>query len=200
MRVAVAGGAVGGFIAAGLGSRLVMRIIALADPGTDGARTDAEATVGEFTFGGTFELAVLGTIAGVMGGLAYLGLRRWLPLPAAWRGLTYGVVTLVTVGQLLFDTNNADFQIFEPIVLAIALFSALFLVNGFIVAPLVDRFHPDPDYAVSLRVSRAVTGVLALVCVLGLAAYAGTVVEMIDDQGTCISALGGGAGCAVHAP
>jgi hypothetical protein len=192
-------GALSGAISAGAGSRIVMRIIALANPDSDGAFTDAEATVGEITFDGTVNLLMLGTIAGVMGGVAYLGARRWLPVPAAWKGLTYGVVSLLTVGQLLFDTHNADFQIFEPVVMVIALFSVLFLVNGLIVGALVDRFHREPAYRASPRVSRAVTGVLALVCVLGFVAHAITTVQMIDDEGTCISALGGGAGCAVRA-
>jgi hypothetical protein len=192
-------GALSGAISAGAGSRIVMRIIALANPDSDGAFTDAEATVGEITFDGTMNLILLGTIAGVMGGAAYLGVRRWLPGPASWKGLAYGVVSLLTVGQLLFDTHNADFQIFEPVVMVIALFSVLFLVNGLIVGALVDRFHREPAYRASPRVSRAVTGVLALVCVLGFVAHAITTVQMIDDEGTCISALGGGAGCAVRA-
>ena len=198
MRIAVAAGAFAGMISAGLGSRVVMRIIALADPSTDGATTDAEATVGDITFGGTANLMMLGTIAGVMGGATYLGVRRWLPVPAAGKGLAYGVVSLLTVGQLLFDTHNADFQIFEPVVLVIVLFSLLFLLNGLIVAPLVDRFHPEPTYRPSLRVSRAVTAGIAVICVLGAAAHVGTTVQMIDDEGTCLSALGGGAGCAVR--
>ena len=192
-------GALSGAISAGAGSRIVMRIIALANPDSDGAFTDAEATVGEITFGGTVNLLMLGTIAGVMGGVAYLGVRRWLPVPSARKGLTYGVVSLLTVGQLLFDRNNADFQIFEPVLLAIALFSVLFLLNGLLVGVLVDKFRPEPPYRASLRVSRAVTGAIALVCVLGFVAHAITTVQMIDDEGTCISALGGGAGCAVRA-
>jgi len=199
MRWAVAVGALSGAISAGVGARVVMRIIALADPGTDGATTDAEATVGEITFSGTMNLLLLGTIAGVMGGALYLGLRRWLPVPGAWKGLTYGVVSLLTVGQLLFDTNNADFQIFEPVLLVIALFSVLFLLNGLIVGALLDRFRPEPAYPPSLRVPRIVTGVIAVVCVLGLAAHVITTVQMVDDEGTCISALGGGQGCAVSA-
>jgi hypothetical protein len=175
-----------------------MRFIALADPETDGRFTDAEATVGEFTFGGTVELAVLGTIAGVIGGALYLGMRRWLPGSSGWRGLAYGAFTLLTVGQLLFDRNNADFEIFERVLLVIALFSVLFFVNAFIVSGLVDRFRPEPAYEPSARVSRTVTGVIALVCVLGFAAHAITTVQMVDDQGTCLSAKGGGAGCAVR--
>ncbi len=60
-----------------------MRIIALADPSTDGLVTDADATVGDITFGGTINLLLLGTIAGVMGGVVYLGIRQFLSKPAA---------------------------------------------------------------------------------------------------------------------
>ena len=199
MRWAVAVGALAGVISAGVGARVVMRIIALANPDRDGVLTDAEATVGDITFGGTMNLLLLGTIAGVMGGVAYLGLRRWLPVPAAWKGLTYGIVSLLTVGQLLFDRNNADFQIFEPVLMVIALFSVLFLLNGLIVSAPLDRFHREPTYPASLRVSRAVTGAIALVCVLGIVAHAITTVQMINDEGSCLSAVGGGGGCAVRA-
>src|SRR3990172_2553352 len=199
MRWAVALGALSGVISAGVGARVVMRIIALANPDSDGVLTDEEATVGDITFGGTMNLLFLGTVAGIMGGAVYLGLRRWLPVPAAWKGLTWGIVSLLTVGQLLFDIHNADFQIFKPVVMVIALFSVLFLLNGFLVGGLVGRFHPEPVYPPSLRVSRAVTGVLALVCVLGIVAYADTVPQMIDDEGSCLSAVGGGNGCAVPA-
>src|SRR3990172_3266019 len=75
MRWAVALGALSGVISAGLGARVVMRIIALANPARDGVFTDAEATVGDITFDGTMNLLLLGTIAGIMGGAAYLGLR-----------------------------------------------------------------------------------------------------------------------------
>ena len=199
MRWAVAVGALSGVISAGVGARVVMRIIALANPDNDGVFTDAEATVGEITFDGTVGLLFLGTVAGIMGGAVYLGLRRWLPVPAAWKGLTWGIVSLLTVGQLLFDTHNADFQIFKPVVMVIALFSVLVLLNGLLVGALVGRFHPEPGYRPSLRVSRAVAPVIAVVCVLGIVAYADTIPQMIDDEGTCLSAVGGGNGCAVRA-
>ena len=199
MRWAVALGALSGVISAGVGARLVMRIIALANPDRDGVFTDAEATVGDVTFGGTMNLLLLGTVAGVMGGAVYLGLRRWLPVPATWKGLAYGIFSLLTVGQLLFDTHNADFQIFEPVVMVIALFSVLFLFNGLILGTLVGRFHPEPEYRPSLRVSRAVTGVIVAVCLLGIVAHAITTVQMINDEGSRVSAVGGGGGCAVPA-
>jgi len=130
-----------------------------------------------------------------MGGTLYLGVRRWPPVPAAWKWLAYAVLALATVGQLLFDQNNADFQIFEPVLMVIALFSVLFFLNGLIVSALVDRFHPEPAYSSSLRVSRAVTGIIVLVCVLGFAAHAASTMELVDEQGSCLSAKGGGLGC-----
>lgn len=195
---AVTAGAIAGVVSAGVGARVVMRIIALANPDRDGVSTDAEATVGQITLDGTIFLLLLGTIAGIMGGVVYLGLRRWLPVPASWKGLAYGAVTLVTVGNLLLDTNNPDFQIFEPVVMVIALFSLLFLLNGLMVGALLQRFHREPTYQTSLRVSRSVTGLISVVCLLGMVGLVAGTVQMINDEGTCFSAAGGGNGCAVR--
>jgi hypothetical protein len=194
---AVAAGAVAGFIAGGVGSRLVMYAIRLLNDNRTGATTDSSGTVGEFSVGGTVSLLVLGTLAGILAGLVYLGLRRWLPAPRAWRGPAFGALMLVTVGQALFDPGNVDFQIFEPVLVVVLLFAALFLVNGVILAVLLDRLHPEPAYARSTRVSRAVTGVIAIVAVLGIALFAGTLATMVEDAGTCYSAAGSGEGCAV---
>ena len=199
MRWAVGLGALSGLVSAGVGSRIVMRLIALADPSSDGTFTDAEAIVGDFTLGGTFGLLALGAVAGIMGGLLYLGLRRWLPAPPAWNGAAYGVFTLLTVGNVLFDPGNADFQIFEPALLVIALFSLLFFVNGLLLAGLMDRLYPEPVYAHRPRVSRAVTSVLAIVCVIGAIGFVGGTLGMIEDEGTCLRAAGQGNGCAVFA-
>lgn len=197
VRGAVAAGAVAGLISAGIGSRVVMRIIAVLNDDRDGVTTDASATVGEISLGGTMSLLVLGVIAGVLGGLMYLGLRRWLFVPAAWRGVAFAAVTLVTVGHPLFDTANVDFQIFEPVVVVLALFATLFLINGLILVPLADRIHPEPVYAAGTRVPKAVAGVIALVCVFGLVLIVDTFRTMRNDEGTCYSAAGGGEGCAV---
>ena len=197
IRRAVVAGAIAGFIAGGIGSRIVMAIIALLNEDKDGVLTDSSATVGEFSIGGTASLLALGTIAGILGGLLYLGLRRWLWVPSGWKGPAFGLLTLVTVGQPLFDTANVDFQIFEPVLVVVALFAALFFVNGVILARLLDRIHPEPGYPPGSRVPRVVAGALALVTLLGLLVMAGTVSTMVDDAGTCYAAFGGGEGCAV---
>lgn len=197
VRGAVFAGAIAGFVAAGIGSRVVMRIIALTNDDRDGVLTDSSAIVGDISLGGTMSLLLLGTIAGVIGGLLYLGLRRWLWVPPVWRGVAFALVTLVTIGQPVFDPANVDFQIFEPVVLVIGMFTALFLINGLILAPLLDRIHPEPSYPASTRVPRAVAGVVALACVFGAVVTIDTFRTMVDDAGTCVSARGGGEGCAV---
>jgi hypothetical protein len=174
-----------------------MRVITLLNDDRRGVTTDASATVGEVSLEGTISLLALGTIAGVLGGLLYLGLRRWLWVPPAWRGVAFGAVTLVTVGQPLFDPANVDFQIFEPVLAVFALFAALFFINGMVLAPLFDRIHPEPRYASGRRVPRIAAGAVALVFVLGFVLLASTVVTMVEDEGTCYSAAGGGEGCAV---
>ena len=196
---AVGLGALSGLVAGGIGGRIVMRLIALADPSSDGTFTDAKATVGEVTVDGTLTVLAFGAFAGAIAGLLYLGLRRWLPVPPAWNGVAYGGFTLVTAGLLFFDPSNADFQIFEPVLIVVVLFSALFFVNGLLLSGLMDRLHPEPRYAHSPRVTRAATGALAIVCVLGALGFAGSTIGMIEDSGTCLRAAGEGNGCALLA-
>ena len=77
--VAALSGFAAGVIAGGIGSRVAMQIVAVASgPDLQGALTEAEATVGEITAGGTFFLLVFGGFISVIGGLAFLALRPWV--------------------------------------------------------------------------------------------------------------------------
>jgi hypothetical protein len=197
LRGAAVAGTIAGFIAAGIGSRVVMRVIFLFNRESDGVTTDASATVGDVSAGGTLGLLVLGSLAGVLGGVFYLGLRRWLPVPTVWRGLAFAVITLLTIGQILFDPANVDFQMFEPVLLVVALFTLLFFINGFILAPIADRIHPEPAYSAGVVMPRIVGGIIIIVSLLGFVVMADTVRTMVADSGSCFSARGGGQGCAV---
>ena len=196
---ATAAGVIAGVLSAGIGARVVMRLIAILDPSTNGAFTDAEATVGEITLEGSAQFLIFGSILGAVSGLVYLGLRRWLPVGKPWRGIAYGALTLVTIGQPLFDPANVDFQIFEPVIVVVALFAALFFLNGFVVAKLLDRWHPEPEYQASTRMPRITAGVLVIFLVLGSILFAGGTIGLVEDQGSCLSAIGSGNGCAVAA-
>src|SRR5438876_6306242 len=88
----VLAGALFGALFGGVLGRILMRVIFLIDKSNDGAETDF-GTVGEITVGGTLTLLVLSSITGVMGGMFYIGIRRWLPWPSpVARGVFFGLL------------------------------------------------------------------------------------------------------------
>ena len=141
-------GAVAGFIAGGIGSRVAMRVAAITtEDRFRGFTTEAEATVGEITVAGTISLLIGGTVLGILGGVWYLAARRWLPVPQRWQGLVFGLLLLATVGPVLIEGDNRDFQLFGPKLLNISMFASLPLLFGLIVVPLavrLERALPGP--------------------------------------------------------
>lgn len=128
-----------GMIAGGAGSRLAMRITAVAAGSADqGAITEFEATVGEITAGGTIFLILAGGLVGVFGGLIYLAMRRWLADAGRWKGLAFGLLLYAIFGAAIIRGDNPDFHLFGPPALNIAMFASMFVVFGLLVAPLFD--------------------------------------------------------------
>ncbi len=175
LAVAIISGAAAGLIAGGVGSRVAMRIVAITARDADqGAITDAQATVGEITAGGTIVLIVFaGIFAGAFGGLLYAATRRWLADAGRLKGLTFGLLLLAVFGSFVIESDNPDFRRFGSAELNVAMFAALFLLFGLLVAPLsdaVERWLPG----LSLTRGGVVAGVahglsmLMLLPVLGL--------------------------------
>ena len=108
----VLAGALFGALVGGVLGRVLMRVIFLIDKSNDGAETEF-GTVGEITVGGTLTLLVLSSITGVMGGIFYIGIRRWLPWPSpVARGTFFGLLMMFGPGLLFL--GDVDLQIFEP--------------------------------------------------------------------------------------
>ncbi|MBA3383594.1 MAG: hypothetical protein H0T20_02935 [Actinobacteria bacterium] len=138
----IAVGAVSGLVVAGAGSRLAMRLIALADDREDfGFRTDAEAIVGEATVSGTLFVLFVGIVLGVIGAFLYLGLRRWLPVTPVYRTLVFAIVIVGLGLALTIEGNQGDF-VFLHTVLSIVAFAAVLLLYGLVVPPLLDWLSP----------------------------------------------------------
>jgi len=133
-------GAIAGLIAGGIGSRLAMRILALTSPRAQGSITEAEEVVGRMTLEGTLFLLVAGAVLGVAGGLAYVAVRRWLPIRGT--GLVFGLLVLAVSGRLLVNPDNIDFVILDPTWLAITMFASLPILFGLLVVPLQGRLEP----------------------------------------------------------
>jgi hypothetical protein len=134
-------GIIVGIVVGGLGSRLAMRVSAIAaGPIPQGVTTENGNIVGEITLGGTIALIVFGGVfAGLQGGLLYGALRPWLLPFGPWRGLVFGFGLLGLDGSLILDETNSDFIVLRPPLLNVAMFAALFPIFGMALAPVFDR-------------------------------------------------------------
>jgi hypothetical protein len=177
----LAAGLVVGIVVAGLGSRLVMRLLAVADPDASGTITENGNVVGEITFEGTLALVTfVGIPAGVVAGLTVYAVRRWLPPGQPWRGLAFTALLLALPGRTVIDPDNIDFRLLSPTGLAIALFGLLFVVAGFWLPPLADRWGPGvPSFL--YRQDVTVVGGILLVAVVafGLVQIGRDIAEMV---------------------
>jgi hypothetical protein len=170
-----------GVLVAGLGSRLVMRALALADDDARGIVTENGNVVGETTFGGTLALVVfIGIAMGYFAGLIVFAVRRWLPASSPWRSLALSLVLLALLGGQVLDAGNTDFRLLDPAGLAVALFGLLFLVAGFALVTLADRWGPGSPDILYRRDVTVAGGVLILaVVVFGLLGVGRAMAEIV---------------------
>jgi hypothetical protein len=172
--IVVLGCAIAGALVGGIGSRLVMRLAALAAPEARGVLTENGNVVGEITMAGTIGLFIVaGVSSAILGAGAYTVARPWLPRSTIARGLVFGGYLLALMGSRVVDPGNADFVILGDRALNVALFSALFIAFGLVasgaVAVLEDRVPPAS--ALSPRMW-GLTVLCALPVVAGLAGVA----------------------------
>lgn len=167
-------------LAAGVGSRVAMRISGATGARCAGLLTENGNRCGEFTVEGTVLLLVFGGIGfGVLGGVAFALLRPFVRGLGRWAGPATGLFLLAVGGRLVLDPHNVDFTRFGTPVVNVLVFASLFIVYGLLVVPTVgwlDRRLPAWPPPRPLRV-RTVAGVavnalaalpaLALVVVVG---------------------------------
>jgi hypothetical protein len=169
--IAAVGCGIAGALVGGIGSRLVMRLGALAAPEVRGALTENGNVVGDITIEGTIGLMIFAGVSSAIFGVgAYTVARPWLPRSTVARGLVFGGFLLALMGSTVVDPANADFVILGDRVLNVTLFSALFIAFGLAasgaIAFLADRVPRAP--ALSPRMW-ALTLLCALPVVPGLA-------------------------------
>lgn len=131
--IGIISGVLGGLAVAILG-RIVMRIVAVADPsGMERADVDTGIT------GQTVWLLVIVPLSAAKGGLVFVYLRRWLPGSEVMRGLVFGVLVLLLIGVPLMLSNEA--YSYGPAILTLPLFGALFVAYGVVVGATVSRLE-----------------------------------------------------------
>jgi len=137
-------GIAAGLLVGGLGSRLMMRIIAAtSSPAAQGRITDAGEVVGKVTQEGTVGLLIfVGIGFGVLGALVYGVVGRFLPKRAWLSGVVLGLLVLgVFARRDPLSPHNRDFHIVSPVLLAVAMIVALFLIYGTTVTALAARLE-----------------------------------------------------------
>ena len=120
------------FVVTGIGGRIVMRIIAIADPSTEP----------DVSGGGTMLIMMVGAtmagLAGALGGLIFMAIRHLLPGSWMWSGMGFGVLWLAVAGWLFFvPIQFESFFDFEPPGLGMGLFAGLYILYGVALAGLV---------------------------------------------------------------
>ena len=170
LAIVVVGCGIAGALVGGLGSRLAMRLAALAAPEVHGALTENGNVVGEITFQGTIALMIVaGLTSTVFGAGAFVVMRPWLPRRTVPRGLVLGGFLLALFGAAVVDAGNADFAILGDRLLNITMFSALFVAFGLVASSAfvaLERRVP-PAASLSPRLW-ALTAVCALPVVPGV--------------------------------
>jgi len=140
--VAVVSGLVAGIAAAGAGGRLAMRLLAAtAGDAAQGRLTEAEQAVGRITTGGTLEFLVFtGLFSGILTGVGFAVLHRWLPR-GRLAGLAFGGLLLVVGATRLepLRAGNPDFDLVGPSWLGLVVFTVVVVVHGMVTAAVAGR-------------------------------------------------------------
>ena len=162
------GGIAAGILVGGIANRLIMRILAMVNEDKAGVMTENGNITGEVTAGGTFGLIFfVGLLSGIMGGLMYIVIRRWLPGGGLLKGVAFGLILLCFSGLIVFDPDNFDFALFGPKPLSVGLFALLFPLYGVVVSVIVDRY----DRYVPPLFTRSSITVLGYLLIAGLCAF-----------------------------
>ena len=180
-----AAGAVVGLVVGGIWGRAFMALLAALNAEDHGTRTDDGFAMGQFTVGGTLNLALVGAIIGAIGGLAFLAVRGLRFGPDWFRLVSVPVGATVVVGSLLVHSDGVDFSRLEPLGLAVALTLSMPLLYAVGVSWLGDRWLGsgptlwDRLPTGALWVSRA--------CLAGIVVLAGidlvrTVADILDGN------------------
>ncbi len=134
------GSVVAGLVVGGLGSRLAMRVSAIAaGDHRQGLLTDNGNAVGTITAEGTLALVVfVGLAAGLATGVFLAAMRT--VLPGRFLPLSVSLVLLALGGPFVIDPANPDFTLVGNGFLNVAMFAALFPAFGCGALWIAERF------------------------------------------------------------
>lgn len=172
LAIATMAGMCGGFVT-GIWARLMMRLSGfLTVDRNRGLLTENDAVVGHITLEGTLAIGITGALMGVIGGMLYVAIRRWLPGNIWQRSAAFGVLLLAVFGFVVMDRSNPDYRLFGPAWMNVGTFSLAYIVFGVVtgtMAEWLDRRMPRFGATGRSRPrSVALAGVFSPFAVIGL--------------------------------
>jgi len=163
LAAAVAAGALAGVLVGGVGGRIAMLVLRLtSDPALHGRLTDDGFTIGIVSASTLFLLAAT-AVLGILGGIAYLLVRPWLPERA--RSWLFAALAGVVGGARIARPGGIDFTLLDPLPLALAMFVAIPAAGGFLTSRLAERFLREGS---AFRTSWAALALLLLLAPIAL--------------------------------
>lgn len=177
------GAVVAGFLAGGLGSRLMMLGARLLAPERRGFFTEAGNRVGEVTFEGSLFLIIfIGLFTSLAVGITLAVVGVWVPLERPWSGVLVGAILLALFSPTILDPGNFDFDLLGDQAITVAVIVAMFLAAGVLATVVRDRLKARMPEPTTLRdgavfVPAAVLGAVAILLLfagLGAPAEDGT--------------------------
>jgi hypothetical protein len=141
-------GLIVGFVGAGLGSRLAMRIAALLVPQANGLLTENDFPIGRITLEGTIGLVLFGGLAATLFlAVTWVVIAPWLPRRLAPRALVAVPIAIAFGAGALIDARNPDFSVLRRDPLVVATLVTLIAALGPAMAladAWLDRILPRP--------------------------------------------------------
>ena len=101
--LALALGTASGALLLGLGGRLAMRLFAV-----------ATGRPGAFSLRGTLTVVFAGAVAGLIGGVLFWAVERWLPRHTLLRGLVFGLLCFAIASPGIRPPQLLTFGLFSP--------------------------------------------------------------------------------------
>jgi predicted permease len=92
-----------------------------------------------FSLGGTGAVLATGLLIGTPAGLVYIVVRKYLPLPGAWKGAAFGALVFLALVLLPPPAARSAVASVGQLTLTLLLFGALFIAFGVAVEFLVRR-------------------------------------------------------------
>lgn len=181
-------GIVAGMLVASVLGRIAMRVSgSMSRPELIGIQTANGNRVGDITVAGTLTLAIfVGIPAGIAGAALFASAEPWLRKLRPWQGVVFGLSLLLAAGFVFIEPANFDFQRFGSAPINIAMFAALFVAFGALIAWLFDRFRRALEG--TGRTAGALE-VLAWLSAFAVLAFSALIFFSVGGSGDPVSAL-----------